>query len=90
MLRWTEFLVLQERLADLRRESEEEMLVQEVLAARQKRDQVYHRLASWAGCVLVTWGLRLVQRYGLTVAVGHAAPREPQPTSRCVVASCRE
>jgi len=90
VLRWTEFLAHKERLADLRRQAEREQLVQQVLATREKQHPRYHRAATWLGPHLVAWGCRLQERYGFAGTGGDTSTSEPQPVSRCAVASCRE
>lgn len=65
MLRWTEFLALQERYEDLRREAERDQLVRQILAEPERRDRFYDRALARLGGRLVTWGCRLQERCGM-------------------------
>jgi hypothetical protein len=56
-------MVRHERYKELLREAEQERLVQQVLAGREKRDGFYRPALVWLGCRLVEWGKSLQQRY---------------------------
>lgn len=62
MLNWRDVLVQQERHQDLLREAEQERLIRQAVAARERRDRFYSRALAWLGRQLVAWGWRLQQR----------------------------
>ena len=59
-------MVRHERYKELLREAEQERLVQQVLAGRERRDRFYRPALVWLGCRLVEWGKSLQRRYGTT------------------------
>jgi hypothetical protein len=59
MLNWQDVLARQERHQDLLREAEQERLVRQMVAGR---DRFYSRALAWLGRQLVAWGWRLQQR----------------------------
>ena len=79
MIDWLSPLERQGRYKDLLREAEQERLVQQVLAGREKRDGFYRAALVWLGCHLVEWGKSLQQRYDNTSPASPACCQSLQP-----------
>jgi len=65
VLRWSEFLALQERYEDLRAEAESERLARQLLAGCDRRGRFHDQVLALLGRSLVTLGYRL-QEQGAT------------------------
>ena len=68
-----------ERYKDLLREAEQERLIQQVLAGREKHDGFYRAALAWLGGRLVEWGESLQQRYDNTSPASPACRQSLQP-----------
>ena len=79
MIDWLSPLERQERYKDLLREAEQERLIQQVLAGREKHDGFYRAALAWLGCRLVEWGESLQQRYDNTSPASPACRESFQP-----------
>ncbi len=67
------WLSAEERLwrhKELLREAEQERLITQILAGREKRDGFYRVALAWLGRRLVEWGESLQQRYDNTSPAG--------------------
>jgi hypothetical protein len=64
MINWLGLMEPQERYKDFLREAEQDRLVQQALAGREKHVQFYRSALAWLGCRLVEWGKSLQRRYG--------------------------
>ena len=90
MLSWREVLAHHERYKDRLREAEKEQLFRQMLSGRERRHRWHHRVATWLGSRLVTWGHHLKERYGAAVTIGDSRARKPLSMPGCAVANPKE
>ena len=67
MLLWSDVLVAEERIAEMRRQAEHERLVHAVLARQSRRPRFYHTIVVRFGGWMELVGQRLQQRYSVIV-----------------------